>query len=134
MKRAFAVTALLGLSLLLLGSVALGQKDPPMPPPGTVLEDKGAVVKVEKDVIVFQPRTPDGKFGPAIKLNVTGTSRITQAQIQMRDKAVVLAQTDIKYQALTNGMIISAVYASTGDGFVLLSAVVHPKPAPEKDK
>ena len=55
-------------------------------------------------------------------------------QIQTRGKDTILAQTEVKYQTLTNGQVLSAIYASNGGELVLLSAVLHPKATePPKD-
>jgi hypothetical protein len=98
--------------------------------PIPVVTAHGKVVKADKETLSFQPRDESGKFGKAVVLKVTGTSKITTLAPQMRDKKQVMAQKDSDAKDLTPGQFIAVIYATPkGQEPVLLSAVVQ---APEK--
>jgi hypothetical protein len=88
----------------------------------------GIIEKADKDHVVIQPRTADGKFGKALSLKITGTSRITTLVPQMRDGKVVLTQRDTDAKDLQPKQPVSVLYATLKEGHVLLSAVVEPTP------
>lgn len=90
----------------------------------------GKVEKADKESLTFQPRDEAGKFGKAVTLKITGTSKVTLLAPQVRDKKVVLTQKDVEAKDLTAGEMIAVIYATPkGQDAVLLSAVVE---APEK--
>jgi hypothetical protein len=102
--------------------VALAAADP-VP----VSHATGKVLKADKDSVTFQPREEGGKFGKAVTLKVTGTSRVTTLIPQTRDKKLVMTQKDTDAKDLAAGMPITVIYAAPpGQDPVLLSAVVQP--------
>jgi hypothetical protein len=87
----------------------------------------GKVEKVEKDTLTFQPRDDSGKFGKAITLQLTGTSKLTTLSTQLRDKKLVLTQKEGEAKDLSAGQVIAVIYATPkGQEPVLLSAIVEP--------
>jgi hypothetical protein len=87
----------------------------------------GKVEKVEKDSLTFQPRDESGKFGKAITLQVTGTSKVTTLGSQLRDKKLVLTQKEGEVKDLNAGQVIALIYATPkGQEPLLLSAIVEP--------
>jgi hypothetical protein len=52
----------------------------------------GKAEKADKDTLVFQPREESGKFGKAVTLHLTGTSKITTLSSRMMDKKLVMVQ------------------------------------------
>jgi hypothetical protein len=108
---------------LILGAAALAQTAP-------VTTARGKVLKADKESLTLQPRDDGGKFGKAITLRVTGTTRITTLAPQTRDKKLVMTQKETDAKDLTAGQMISVIYATPkGEDPVLLSGVVEP---PEK--
>ena len=77
------------LLVLLLAGLCRAADADPMP-----LTAQGTIDKVEKDSLTLRPRGPDGKFGKALVLKVTGTSKITTLAPQTRAGKVVLTQKD----------------------------------------
>ena len=105
---------------LILGAVALAQMAP-------VTTARGKVLKADKESLTLQPREESGKFGKAITLRVTGTTRITTLAPQMRDKKLVMTQKETDAKDLTAGQMIAVIYATPkGEDPVLLSGVVEP--------
>ncbi len=86
----------------------------------------GKVDKVDKDTLVIQPREAGGKFGKAITLKVTGTSKVTTLGSRETGGKTVLMQRDTEARDLTAGQEIAIVYSTLKDGNVLLSAVAQP--------
>jgi len=86
----------------------------------------GKIEKVDKDTLVFQPRDESGKFGKAVTLHLTGTSRIATLSTRTMDKKVVFVQKDTEAKDLAPGQLIAVVYGTVkGQEPVLLSAVVQ---------
>jgi hypothetical protein len=86
----------------------------------------GKVLKADKESLTLQPRDDAGKFGKAMTLRVTGTTRITTLVPQMRDKKLVMAQKETDAKDLTAGQMITVIYATPkGEDPVLLSGVVE---------
>jgi hypothetical protein len=120
LPAAFMLTALFGL---------MSTRSPAADPPA-VQAAEGLVEKFDKDVLTVQPRGPDGKFGKAVALKVTGTSRVAVLSLQSRGGKDVLVQKEIEAKDLKPKQALAVIYAETAGGPVLLSAVAHP--APEK--
>jgi hypothetical protein len=94
--------------------------------PVPVTTAHGKVEKADKETVVFQPRDEAGKFGKAVTLHLTGTSKITALTTRAMDKKVVLVQKDTDAKDLTPGMLIAVIYSTPkGQDPVLLSAVVQ---------
>jgi hypothetical protein len=92
-----------------------------------VVTAHGKVTKADKESLTFQPREAEGKFGKALTLKVTGTSRISTLSTRMQDKKLVLVQKDTDAKDITAGEFIHVIYATpAGQDPVLLSAVVQP--------
>jgi hypothetical protein len=109
-----------GVACLFLALTALGEAVP-------MVTTHGKVTKADKETLTVQPRDESGKFGKAIALKLTGTSRITTLTPQMRDKKLVLTQKETDAKDLTAGQIVAIIYAAPkGQDPVLLSAVVLP--------
>jgi hypothetical protein len=89
----------------------------------------GTVSKVEKDSLTVHTRTPDGKFGPALTLKLTGTTVLTEATTRDMGTRQVIVQKTLKPADLRPGdkQVIAVIYANLKDGPVLLSGVVHPE-------
>ncbi len=94
------------------------------PPP--LVTAKGTVEKVDANTLTIKPRGPDGKFGKNIVLKLTGTSKVTTLQPQMRKTTLVLTQKDTDAKDLARGQTIALVYTLVKDSPVLLTAVVQP--------
>jgi hypothetical protein len=90
----------------------------------TLAAAHGTVVKAAADSITFRPRGADGRFDKEIELQVTGTSKFSQLTIQNRGGKPVAVQQDSDTKSLQPQQEISVIYATVGDGTVLLSAVV----------
>jgi hypothetical protein len=98
--------------------------------PVPIMTAHGKVQKVDKDTLTFQPRDAGGKFGKAVTLKLTGTSRFTTLAPQKRDKTLIMAQKETDAKDVAPGQLMAVIYASPmGQEPVLLSAVIH---APEK--
>lgn len=86
----------------------------------------GKVDKVSKDTLVFQPRDESGKFGKAITLQLTGTSKVWLLSSRTKDKKVVFVQKEADAKDLEAGQHVTVIYAAPkGQEPVLLSAVVQ---------
>jgi hypothetical protein len=95
------------------------------PVPLTTAE--GKLLKADKEMLSFQPRDSSGKFGKAVTLKITGTSKITTLSARTMDKKLVMVQKDTDAKDLTAGQHIAVIYAEpTGQEPVLLSAIVQP--------
>src|ERR1700722_6974931 len=103
MRRCVALAA----AVVLMGGVA-GAADEGLP----LLTAHGVVEKVGKDSLTIQPRTTGGKFGKALVLRVTGTSRITMLGSQVRDGKVVFTQKDTDLKDLQAKQPIALVYST----------------------
>jgi hypothetical protein len=91
-----------------------------------VVTAHGKVQKADKETLTFQPRDDSGKFGKAVTLKITGTSRITTLVPQTKDKKQVMTQRDTDAKDLVAGQLISVIYATPkGQDPVLLAAVVQ---------
>jgi hypothetical protein len=119
MKR-FSV-ALAVLALVLVARVASAADDKP-----AFAVAEGKVDKIGKDTVTIQPRTSGGKFGKAITLKITGTTKV--ATISMREQGgkpvVVQRETDAK--DLKKDQEIAVIYAVVKKDNILLAAVVKP--------
>src|SRR5262249_38727984 len=93
--------------------------------PPSLAVAEGKVQKTGKDSLMIQPRGPDGKFGKAISLKLTGTSKVTTISTQERAGKPVLVQRDTEVKDLQANQAIAVIYASAKDGNVLLSAVAQ---------
>jgi hypothetical protein len=92
-----------------------------------VVTAHGKVLKADKETVTFQPREEGGKFGKALTVKITGTSRITTLVPVTKDKKQVMTQRETDAKDLGAGQLISVIYATPkGQEHVLLSAVVHP--------
>jgi hypothetical protein len=95
--------------------------------PVPLVTARGKVQKADKEKVTFQPRDDAGKFGKAVTLSVTGTSRITTLIPQTRDKKQVMTQKEADAKDLMPGQLIAVIYATPkGQDPVLLSAVIEP--------
>ena len=111
---------LLAISAVLFVAVAVWAE--PVP----VTTAHGKIEKADKDTVVFQPREESGKFGKAVTLHLTGTSKITTLTTRMMDKKTVLVQKETDAKDLTPGLHIAVIYGTPkGQDPVLLSAVVQ---------
>src|SRR5262245_54745877 len=91
---------------------------------------QGAVEKADKDALTVQPRGAGGKFGKALTLRLTGTSRVTLVSPQTRDGKVVPVQRDVEAKELQPGQTVAVIYTEAKKGdLVLLSAVAQPAAA-----
>jgi hypothetical protein len=118
------MTRLRGVALvaawLLLAGWATAQEPP------ALVTAHGTVDKVDKETLAIRPRGPDGKFGKAVSLKLTGTSKVFTLAPQMRAGKLVLTQKETEAKELTANQTIAVIYATAKDGPVLLSAVVLP--------
>lgn len=88
---------------------------------------EGKITKVDKDSLSFEPREANGKFGKALTLKITGTSKFTTLAPQTRDKKLVMTQKETEAKDLAAGQIVAVIYAEPkGQEPVLLSAVAQP--------
>jgi hypothetical protein len=111
------------LFLVALTTAALAAGPDPVP----VVTAHGKIDKVSKDTLVIQPRDESGKFGKAVTLHLTGTSKITTLSSRTMDKKLVMVQKDTDAKDLAAGQTIAVIYATPkGQEPVLLSAVVQP--------
>lgn len=85
----------------------------------------GIVDKVDGDTLVITPRLADGKYGKAISLAITGTSKIHSLQPQMRSGKAVMTQVAVEAKDVKVKQRIAVIYTQ-GPGSVLLVAVVQP--------
>jgi hypothetical protein len=93
--------------------------------PPSLAVAEGKVEKTGKDSLTIQPRAPNGKFGKAITLKFTGTSKVTTVSTQERAGKPVLVQRETEVKDLHANQMIAVIYASAKDGNVLLSAVAQ---------
>jgi hypothetical protein len=112
--------AVVALAFLILAGAAFAA-DPP-----NLVTMEGNVEKIGKESLTIQPRQTGGKFGKAITLKLTGTSKLTTLTTQDRSGKAVLVQRDTDIKDLQKNQNIAVIYASAKDGNVLLSAVVLP--------
>lgn len=89
-----------------------------------VVAVQGTVDKFDKEVLTFSPRTSDGKFGKAVALQVTGTSKITTLIPQNRGGKTIYTQKDTDAKDLVAKQPIAVIYTD-GPNPVLLTAVVQ---------
>ena len=107
--------------LLFLVSVVLAADPVPL------ATAEGKVTKADKDSVTIQPRDSSGKFGKALTLKITGTSKITTLTTRTIDKKLVMVQKETDAKDLMPGQHIAVIYAEPkGQESVLLSAVVQP--------
>ncbi len=85
----------------------------------------GEVVKVERDTLTVRTRTPEGRFGPTLALKVTGTSKISMLQMQMRGGRLVATQRETSARDLAPKQAIAFIYILVKDTPVLLTAVAQ---------
>lgn len=112
--------AVVALACLIIAGAAIAA-DPP-----NLVTVEGNVEKIGKESLIIQPRQSGGKFGKAITLKLTGTSKVTTLTTQDRGGKEVLVQRDTEVKDLHKNQNIAVIYASAKDGNVLLSAVVLP--------
>jgi hypothetical protein len=105
--------------------LVLAPLTPAADPPALVIA-QGKVEKVEKESLTIQPRDASGKFGKAIVLKLTGTSKVSTVSTRETAAKVVLVQRDTDVADLKQGQIVAVIYTTMKDGNVLLSAVVQP--------
>jgi hypothetical protein len=115
--RALRLCWVLGL-LLAAGRFAAAQA----PPLATA---QGMIEKVGKDTLTVRTREPDGKFGPTLVLRLTGTTKVTTLQLQMRAGKLVPTQKDTEAKDLAAKQAVAFVYVTLKEGPVLLAAVVQ---------
>jgi hypothetical protein len=108
----------MGMLMILAG---LGRAAEP-PPLGTAT---GLVSKATANVLFILPRGADGRFEKKLPLKLRGTSKATAVGTQKRAGQEVLVQRDVDIKDLQPNQGIAVIYASTPDGFILLSAVVQ---------
>jgi hypothetical protein len=108
------------LVLLLAVGIAWSQATPP------VHTAHGQIDKVGKDALTVRPRGPDGRFGKAIVLKVTGTTRITTVTLEKRAGKLVPVQKDTDVKDLQKNQNIAVIYAAGKGDNVLLSGVAQP--------
>ena len=114
-------------ALVCLGAVGLGLAgDGPSP----LATAHGAVEKVEKTYLTILPRGPGGKFQKALKLKLTGTSRVSLVTSQKRAGKMVPVQKDLDVKDLEPKQAIAVIYLPEKTGGVLLSGVAQPGKAP----
>src|SRR5437868_14328823 len=89
-------------------------------PPPALVAVHGVVEKAERESVSVKPRGADGRFGKAVTLKVTGTSRVTLLSPQERGGKMVLTQREASAADLAAGQAVAAVYAEVpGSGPVL---------------
>jgi hypothetical protein len=106
------------LVVLVLAVRPVAAQEPPL------LGAHGEVVKVERDTLTVRTRTAEGRFGPTVALKVTGTSKISTLQMQMRGGRLVATQRDTSARDLSPKQAIAFIYILVKDNPVLLTAVV----------
>ena len=119
MKRVFALAVV---SVVFLAGVAVAADQPP-----ALVAVQGAIQKVDKDSLTIQPRI-DGKFGRAVVLNLTGTSKITTLSVRDMAGKPVATQRETDARDLKPGQVIAVTYTTLKDANVVLTAVVLPPP------
>jgi hypothetical protein len=107
--------------LLVLAAAARAADDTP-----PLLLAQGVIDKVDKDTLTVRTRDADGKFGKTLALKVTGTTKVTTLQFQMRAGKPVPVQKDTDLKDLEAKQTIALVYIMHKDVAVLLTAVVQP--------
>src|SRR5947209_19231931 len=86
----------------------------------------GLVVKANANVVIVRPRGPDGQFGKAMPLKVSGTSKLSQISTRNQGNQSIAVQRDVEAKDLQANQSIAVIYATLKDELVLLAAVVHP--------
>jgi hypothetical protein len=120
----------LAVCLVLVGTTMV-QGEPPATPT-TAETDKGIVKKIDKDVLVFQQRLPDGKFGKVLELKLTKTSTLTTIRLQKMGDTTVVGQLQTDPREVSPGQAIAITYftipgeSGKPDTLVLLSGVLQP--------
>jgi hypothetical protein len=92
----------------------------------TLSAAQGTVAKADGDSLTIRPRGAEGRFEKELVLQVTGTTRVTQLSVQTRAGKPVAVQQDADVKSLQPQQTVAVIYAQTGGGMVLLSAVVLP--------
>jgi hypothetical protein len=115
MKRACFALMLFFLTSLVFAGM-------PVPP---LLTATGTVTKADADSVTIRPRGPEGKFGKALSLKVTGTSKVTVLTTQKRGAKLVFVQRDMDAKDLEANQHVAVIYTG-GKTAVLLSAVAMP--------
>ena len=110
-----------GLAVLLLAGGVLAAE------PVHLLTAQDLDEKVEKESVTILPRGADGKFGKAITLKLTGTSKITALSMQKRGDKLVPVQNEAKAKDLQPKQPVAVIYTGEKEGLILLSAVVQDK-------
>jgi hypothetical protein len=119
MLRKTLVAALVGLFLAAGWSAAA--EVPVATAAGVVGEKPG------KDSLTVRTRSAGGRFGPTLKLKVTGTSNAFTIQVrETKDKKTVIVQVTTKVTDLKKGQPITVLYVPAKGGGVLLCAVAQP--------
>jgi hypothetical protein len=110
---------LVGMVLLLLAAVVAAQT------PSPLATAHGSITKVGKGYLTILPRGPDGKFEKALKLELTGTSKLTTLSLRTSKGKTVPVQTDTDLKDLQAKQHIAVIYTSVKGKNVLLSGVAH---------
>jgi hypothetical protein len=118
MKR-FSI-GLATLALVLVARVAVAADDKP-----TFSVAEGKIDKVGKDTLMIQPRV-SGKFGKAITLKLTGTTKLHTISTREQGGKTVVVQRETEAKDLKKNQEIAVIYAVKKDGNILLTAVVKP--------
>jgi len=84
----------------------------------------GTVIASKDSKVIIRPRNASGEFGTALVLNVRGTTHITSLSTRKQAGKIVLVQNDADPRQVRKNQVIAVVYTTTGEGNVLLSAVV----------
>jgi hypothetical protein len=98
----------------------------------SLMSSSGAVVKVEKDTLTFQPHVAKGEFGRNIELKLTGTSKLTLLTEEKRGGKLVPVQREIEAKDLHAKQHLAVIYTTEAKELVLLSAVAVPAPPMKK--
>lgn len=86
----------------------------------------GVVEKADKDSLVIQPREAGGKFGKALHLKITGTSKIHTLAPREQGGKTVVTQRETDAKDLQAKQHVAVIYATVKDEHILLTAVVEP--------
>jgi hypothetical protein len=116
MRRAFAVALLVIISC---GSAEIAAAAPP-----PLMAATGTVVKANPNVLIIRPRQADGRFGSALVLKATGTTNATVLRTRGAAQTVFVQQ-GITLKELQPNQAIAVIYTSSGEEYVLLSAVAR---------
>src|SRR5579885_3436769 len=118
MRRLFAVVFVVVISC---GSAEVAFAAPP-----ALMAATGTVVKANPSVLIIRPRQADGRFGSALVLKATGTTNATMLRTRGNAQAVFVQQ-GITLKDLQPNQAVAVIYTSTGEEYVLLSAVARPE-------